>query len=279
MIPLMFLINSGTPPTPSYYSGTYLPCTSNCIPSCTTNCDNTFTHPVNIGDVFEGGYYAGAVKISGEIHALILSEKAKGFISNTKISSTAETFTTTEINSIPSYDGAAYTNLFMNKFKSNISSTTKPLLYSIQQLNAVGFGLNGQICNDWYIPALQEWLTIWHNLNPVSLPTYSYTTGDNNVLFSLPCQKCGIERGSTIPVTTHTLFKNNVTGTETLYLPFRQGYIMSNFAPNSTTTMLGSVPIGESFNTKYQFLSYPYFSITGWGYPVHCRLIRKVKLN
>lgn len=276
----MYLSNNGTSPTiPLYNTGTYLPCTSNCIPNCTTNCDNTFTHPVNIGDVFEGGYYAGAVKISGEIHALILSEKAKGFITNTRISSTDETFTTTEINSIPSYDGAAYTNFFMNKFKSNISSTSKPLLYSIQQLNAVGFGLNGQICNDWYIPALQEWLTIWHNLNPSSLTTYSYTTGDNNVLFSLPCQKCGIGLGSAIPVTSHPLFKNNVNGTETLYLPSYQGYIMSNFAPNSTTTMSGSLPIGTSGSMYYQFLSYPYFSITGWSYPIHCRLIRKVKLS
>ena len=132
MIPLMYLSNTGggTPLTGSGYTN---PMPSVPIPPCSSSCDNTFIPPANIGDVYEGGYYAGAMKVGSDIFALIVSDKTQGLISNKPLSSSTANLTTSEFNSINKYDGYISTQMLLNKFK-NLTSSSNPALHTLVQL-------------------------------------------------------------------------------------------------------------------------------------------------
>ena len=162
----MYLSNTGgTPLTGSGYTN---PMPSVSIPPCSSSCDNTFIPPANIGDVYEGGYYAGAMKVGSDIFALIVSDKTQGqHLVNGHITGNIHfTLSTTDFQANSLYDGYSNTEYFIN----NLSNLTNyPAFNKVKQLNQTGFGIGGSIYNDWYLASRYEWIIVWRNLNPSTL--------------------------------------------------------------------------------------------------------------
>ena len=135
----------------------------------------------NIGDAFEGGYFAGLISHTANgvpTHALIVAPRATGATGTgyTLTTNLAWQSTTSTTGATSPFDGAANTALMTNSPAANFCT---------------GLSINGY--TDWYLPARYELDIAYYNLKPTtasnstswgindySVPkrTANYTAGD-----------------------------------------------------------------------------------------------------
>lgn len=98
----------------------------------------------NIGDVYQGGYYAGLIWVGNTRYALVMAPKASGNTQSTWSGSTVGNLT-----NLSRWDG-----------KTNCSGVTDiNAITWVRSLNIGGF-------NDWYIPAIDELELLYRNFKP-----------------------------------------------------------------------------------------------------------------
>lgn len=127
----------------------------------------------NIGDAFEGGYYAGLISHTADgnaTHALIVAPKATGAGGNYHPGTGSidmSTDTTTTYGNISVYDGAYNSSL--------IVASNSPIMTFINGLTIGGY-------TDWYLPALMELKIAFYNFKPTTVNnnTSSSFYGDNS---------------------------------------------------------------------------------------------------
>jgi len=106
-----------------------------------------------IGDFYEGGYFAGLISYTADgnaTHGLIVAPLASGSSGATKQWKTANTSTS---GTSSEYDGAANT--------ANMANTDHPAANF-----CAGLTINGY--SDWYLPALYELEIAYYNLKPTT---------------------------------------------------------------------------------------------------------------
>lgn len=133
--------SSGTPP-----SG---PLPTNCV----TNCTVQFNHPVNIGDAYAGGYYAGAYRTTTSVYALIVPDKSYrvtsaqapskiGANNNSWANSGGLLYTIgAGYNTRNQVDGYSFTEQYYNWAISNNQLNYQPYLKYVKNLSRWLYGL------------------------------------------------------------------------------------------------------------------------------------------
>ena len=126
----------------------------------------------NIGDSFEGGYYAGLISHTADgnaTHALIICPIANAIgeaYTGTRISFGANTYMNTGSNSF--YDGATNTSAL-----ATIIGGSGGIIDAVTSLSIDGY-------SDWYVPALAEMYVAYYNLKPTTDPNEGGNTGAGN---------------------------------------------------------------------------------------------------
>lgn len=118
--------------------------------------------PVNIGDAYQGGFFAGYISHTengNPTHALIVAPRATGAIGSGYTQSTSlqwKTIANTTANTTSAFDGAANTAAMVAAGIANHPAANF----------CVGLSIGG--FNDWYLPARFELDIAYFNLRPAT---------------------------------------------------------------------------------------------------------------
>jgi hypothetical protein len=124
------------------------------------------THPA-IGQQFAGGFYAGIIMIGEVAHALIVSPKAEGEISDQIWAPNYD-----DIPSAKSYNDGLLNTQAMAAAGSEIAKQVLDLKIGDQ--------------GDWYIPSLDELEVIYRNLKPTGEENWCYARSGINLHAAIP---------------------------------------------------------------------------------------------
>lgn len=154
----MTRINSTTNVLESYYNGSWVTI-------------STFTPPgpTVIGEAYGGGYYAGKISTTGNgvaTHYLIIAPKATGQTTLYWTDPNSNNPNTTSV-----IDGPGNTNA--------MNSSTYPAAQWIKNLTIGGY-------NDWYMPALNEVITLYYFLKPDTTANYAGFGSNANAVSPQP---------------------------------------------------------------------------------------------
>jgi hypothetical protein len=123
--------------------------------------------PVEVGSPFAGGFYAGRIRIDGQLYALIVSPKAEGdhataeWIEDEKDVPGATSY----------YDGLRNTNA--------MADAGSELAKWARDLRIGGF-------DEWYLPSLDELEVIYRNLKPTTRKNYCWVRAGINLNAEVP---------------------------------------------------------------------------------------------
>ena len=134
-----------------------------------TNPGNWDTATPNIGDVYEGGYYAGQYTIGSNTYFLILADKAyeeRGVptygVSNYKLF-------------VSDTDGLSATNWIAFPTTVQTKPNTNSQFYKVRQKNISG-------TTDWYFASQAEWQIVLNNLHPANATNPLFKAGGAQAL-------------------------------------------------------------------------------------------------
>jgi hypothetical protein len=150
----------------------------------------------NIGDSFEGGFYAGLISHTADgvaTHALIVAPEASGY--NNKATKQFKTSNTGSTSMTSLFDGATNT--------ANNANTSHPAANYCAGLSIGGY-------SDWYLPALYEMEIAYYHLKPSTASNNTTSSGGNN--YAVP-QRPGTYTSGTPSRTSVTAFRDDI-GTE-----------------------------------------------------------------
>jgi hypothetical protein len=141
----------------------------------------------NIGDAYEGGFFAGAISHTANgvaTHLLIVAPAATGATINLQWKTT----NTTTVGTTSSFDGAANS--------ANMNNASHPAAQFCEGLSIGGY-------TDWYLPARYELEIAYYNLKPT---TDSNNTSHGINAYSVPARGSNYTAG-TPAQTTVTAFQ------------------------------------------------------------------------
>ena len=125
--------------------------------------------PTTIGEAYGGGYYAGKISTTGNgvaTHYLIIAPKATGQTTLYWTNPNSNNPDTTSV-----IDGPGNTNA--------MNSSTYPAAQWIKNLTIGGY-------NDWYMPALNEVITLYYFLKPDTTANYAGFGSNANAVSPQP---------------------------------------------------------------------------------------------
>ena len=273
MIPLMFLLGQQastiiTPNPLPYWIGCNnieksAPSGYNCVSDQSYN-------GIQIGDMFEGGYYAGKYLLYEQIYAIVVSPKNAGEYSGYLCTSSI----------VP-------TNIALDSMEDGYTNTINMYNYSKFFFPAAKIAVEKNIngYTDWYIPSPYELFLLERNLYPYTTNNNSVITtncSDNNIensgVFtryvggynpnSYPCVRYTYTLGDPLTQTSSSLFKS--TGTEKFTSsPYGTSYVSKS--SKSVGHFIGN-PSG------YDYGGTGTYNTVAWDSTRVFRLIRKVPI-
>lgn len=161
--------------------------------------------PTTPGEIYEGGYYAGRIKVDNKVYALIVSPKA--YNSTVALSWSTESNLVTGINS--TNDGWGNTQAMMA-----LGPDKFPAAKSCYDLVINGY-------DDWYLPSIDEWNIMYRNLKPSTTLNNTLATGGPHGLgygYNPNSVPVGEAYTATVPAQT-TLIEFQAGGSESLISP------------------------------------------------------------